>query len=319
MNDSQVNYAPWLISLSSELKHPFAKDSWKMVLFLRELESTLPIEHKWRLTDIEGFKAKIDRAKTSGSEVINQVYWEDMGNNFEAWAIMSIWRGIELLDSAILSLNSGRYVSAATLARSLLEISTVMITEANNFDKTISSLSQPKPNQVVASKGLEELVLRLIWGARQSDTPEYLKQKNILSYLQRLAKNPSASELTSIYDYLCEAAHPNAVGYSRFYAAKGNPSNDQIVVRMSSSQSISQSSAGNELLEQTLWAIGWSSICLRNSYHIFQESIKKIDQLFCIRKKPRLILMPNSKVGRNDPCPCHSGKKFKHCHGNKNA
>ena len=22
-----------------------------------------------------------------------------------------------------------------------------------------------------------------------------------------------------------------------------------------------------------------------------------------------------AKVGRNDPCPCGSGKKFKHCHG----
>jgi preprotein translocase subunit SecA len=21
------------------------------------------------------------------------------------------------------------------------------------------------------------------------------------------------------------------------------------------------------------------------------------------------------KIGRNDPCPCGSGKKFKHCHG----
>ena len=23
----------------------------------------------------------------------------------------------------------------------------------------------------------------------------------------------------------------------------------------------------------------------------------------------------NRKVGRNDPCPCGSGKKYKHCHG----
>ena len=23
------------------------------------------------------------------------------------------------------------------------------------------------------------------------------------------------------------------------------------------------------------------------------------------------------KVGRNDPCPCGSGKKYKHCHGIK--
>ncbi len=29
------------------------------------------------------------------------------------------------------------------------------------------------------------------------------------------------------------------------------------------------------------------------------------------RKKPRTV----NKVGRNDPCPCGSGKKYKHCHG----
>jgi preprotein translocase subunit SecA len=27
------------------------------------------------------------------------------------------------------------------------------------------------------------------------------------------------------------------------------------------------------------------------------------------------FVRPNQKVGRNDPCPCGSGKKFKHCHG----
>ena len=26
-----------------------------------------------------------------------------------------------------------------------------------------------------------------------------------------------------------------------------------------------------------------------------------------------------TKVGRNDPCPCGSGKKFKHCHGSAGA
>ena len=25
------------------------------------------------------------------------------------------------------------------------------------------------------------------------------------------------------------------------------------------------------------------------------------------------------KVGRNDPCPCGNGRKFKHCHGRKGA
>jgi preprotein translocase subunit SecA len=31
------------------------------------------------------------------------------------------------------------------------------------------------------------------------------------------------------------------------------------------------------------------------------------------KKRPATRAMP--KVGRNDPCPCGSGKKFKHCHG----
>ena len=25
--------------------------------------------------------------------------------------------------------------------------------------------------------------------------------------------------------------------------------------------------------------------------------------------------LTSKKVGRNDPCPCNSGKKYKHCHG----
>ena len=27
------------------------------------------------------------------------------------------------------------------------------------------------------------------------------------------------------------------------------------------------------------------------------------------------IVRDGAKVGRNDPCPCGSGKKYKHCHG----
>ena len=31
------------------------------------------------------------------------------------------------------------------------------------------------------------------------------------------------------------------------------------------------------------------------------------------QKKP--FVRPDRKIGRNDPCPCGSGKKYKHCHG----
>jgi preprotein translocase subunit SecA len=31
--------------------------------------------------------------------------------------------------------------------------------------------------------------------------------------------------------------------------------------------------------------------------------------------KKRPAMRATQKVGRNDPCPCGSGKKYKHCHG----
>jgi SEC-C motif-containing protein len=31
--------------------------------------------------------------------------------------------------------------------------------------------------------------------------------------------------------------------------------------------------------------------------------------------RPETVIRSGPKVGRNDPCPCGSGKKYKHCHG----
>ncbi|MBM3355878.1 MAG: hypothetical protein FJY47_08530, partial [Betaproteobacteria bacterium] len=31
--------------------------------------------------------------------------------------------------------------------------------------------------------------------------------------------------------------------------------------------------------------------------------------------KAQPAMRPSTKVGRNDPCPCGSGKKYKQCHG----
>lgn len=315
MKAKHIDYAPWLKDIARELQHPFARDSERMVDFLRELEDALPREYRWRMTDVEAFKAKMDGVCSLGSEAINRVYWEDVARNLEAWGIMSVWRGIEILNSGISSLNMGHYLPAAVLARALIEIASVMITEANNIHATVERIIQPKQDQVVMVEGLEEIILRLIWGTRQSDSPDYLTQKNILSYLKRLTKNPNASDLYEVYEYLCEAAHPNVVGYARFQASEGIRDGNDLIIRLACDLSVSESQAGNKLLEQTLWAFGWSAVCLRNSFHIVQKSIEDIDKRFNIRQKARIIVMPGAKIGRNEPCPCGSGKKFKHCHG----
>ncbi|MBP6978557.1 MAG: SEC-C domain-containing protein, partial [Lentimicrobiaceae bacterium] len=33
------------------------------------------------------------------------------------------------------------------------------------------------------------------------------------------------------------------------------------------------------------------------------------------QKQRPMPVKVEKKVGRNDPCPCGSGKKYKHCHG----
>ena len=45
---------------------------------------------------------------------------------------------------------------------------------------------------------------------------------------------------------------------------------------------------------------------------IFTEEKKKT--LYMEQKKSGTVVKPH-KVGRNDPCPCGSGKKYKHCCG----
>jgi preprotein translocase subunit SecA len=34
-----------------------------------------------------------------------------------------------------------------------------------------------------------------------------------------------------------------------------------------------------------------------------------------VLEKPQPFTRPGQKIGRNEPCPCGSGKKYKHCHG----
>jgi len=49
----------------------------------------------------------------------------------------------------------------------------------------------------------------------------------------------------------------------------------------------------------------------------FEDSVITGDQLAQLRalysRKPKQLVRKHAKIGRNDPCPCGSGKKFKNC------
>ena len=50
---------------------------------------------------------------------------------------------------------------------------------------------------------------------------------------------------------------------------------------------------------------------------VAQDAVKVFDDRFSgwEGEGPELKMQEKKKVGRNDPCPCGSGKKYKNCHG----
>jgi uncharacterized protein YecA (UPF0149 family) len=71
---------------------------------------------------------------------------------------------------------------------------------------------------------------------------------------------------------------------------------------------------GNETA-WTAWNMVSELVPLIRDYWAFESALN--DYLGPQPDNP--LLIPELKVGRNDPCPCGSGKKFKHCHGRAQA
>jgi len=46
-----------------------------------------------------------------------------------------------------------------------------------------------------------------------------------------------------------------------------------------------------------------------------EEAARRAAEGVSRRSKPQTFKRSEKKIGRNDPCPCGSGKKYKHCHG----
>jgi len=51
-------------------------------------------------------------------------------------------------------------------------------------------------------------------------------------------------------------------------------------------------------------------------YRFIQDTVSEMEWWACFKPtRPRLIVRDKKKVGRNEPCPCGSGKKYKKCCG----
>ncbi len=233
-----------------------------------ELDETLPPKYGWRYSDEDSIRKQL--AGLQSSNEINRVFWIDQVRNVEAYSVISMWRGSELLKPAIRSLNVGELITPAVLARSLLELSTAYLLNANTIDKLFNELIFP-PNAVVLSKEFEERVVKMIWGTRLGKPEPHLQQTNILTLIQKLAKNPKAAELLPHYEFLCEIAHPNVIGNNRFWSHVERINEDGSETRTLAR--VADGQHATDIRTNVLWSLAWSASSLRNSFTLIRNAI----------------------------------------------
>lgn len=262
-------YGDWLCKYCQGHEDPFVRDSESMIQYGLALDEKIPNEYGWKFSSEESLKRQLHE-KNKPQEV-NSIFWEDQARNIEAYALMTCWRGIELMKSCLSGLNGQEIIVPAISARSLIELSTVFILNANILYKTFSGLSFPE-NTIVISSEVEALVVKMIWGTRYGNPESHLNQTNIMTSLQKLSKSPGAEKLMPSYEFLCDIAHPSFIGNVNYWSHV-----DSVYPDGSERRVISRLPNRNfnaEIIDRVLWALAWSSLCVRNAFDIVTNSNK---------------------------------------------
>ena len=264
-------YADWITKYCDKNPHPFVKDSGEMIAYCFELDEQIPKEYKWRYSDEDSLKLQIKSAKSP--KEINKIFWSDQAHNVEAYSVMTFWRGVELLKSAIRSLNVNEIIPPAILSRSLLELATVFLINANNLEKNFREISFPA-NTVVTSHDIEKMIVKMIWGTRFDNPEEHLQQINIITYLKKLSKNEHVKELWPNYEYLCDIAHPSFIGNTRYWShvetVYENKSEDRVITKFSHHDN------NMKILDKVLWSLGWSAASIRNAFELNTDGLRQL-------------------------------------------
>jgi uncharacterized protein len=61
--------------------------------------------------------------------------------------------------------------------------------------------------------------------------------------------------------------------------------------------------------------VGEAAALLEESREMLVSAVQSLFDYWAERRRPETVRREAPKVGRNDPCPCGSGRKYKHCCG----
>jgi hypothetical protein len=220
---------------------------------------------------------------------MNHAFLSHLCRVIEAFEIVSVWRAWELMDPCTTSLNNHQYVAAATLARSLLELTVNYGIAVNTLRASFENFPwQHLRTRVLGldcvdergkKVGLESYIERLMSGTRLTEVVKVnpdMEQKNILSIIDKtdkaLSRQGAGYLLRPHYDLLCELAHPNTIGYQRFLTSI-NAMENGWTARVMEAKATSE--FATQIACECLWAISFSAGSMNGFFGEFQK-LKKV-------------------------------------------
>ncbi len=270
----------WVVEMANQSERLSIRNSADMIKQGLSLLEVIPDEHSWHfISDVtmENILSNSRQTKSSAHE-LNRVYWGDVISNWQAYSLTTYWRGVELIQPAIRTLNLKELIAAAVLARALLELSANFLNNSRVLKKFIEDIPDLKTNNV-ASQKFEYFINKALWGTKSIDKHNPLFQVSAVDAIRTLSDFPQAEELLPTYKYLCEVAHPNFAGNARFWShiedINEDGSENRVISRFSNTES------AKELIENTLWALAWGSVAMENSFKMSFSAldvlVKKLD------------------------------------------
>jgi hypothetical protein len=183
------------------------------------LLSNFPEPYTWKYDSDIVLETKMIKALDALK--INQIFWTDLHDSIGAAEQIFYRRSYTLLNSALNLTEADDFLSAAILSRSLLELAIWHVYHSSIFELTISDANYDPNRNLVDAVGMQELILKLIWGTNKKEAQEAVKQHKVIKVCEKVAKSlryhsENEMKLELIYDNLCEYVHPNVEGNNLF-------------------------------------------------------------------------------------------------------
>ena len=120
------------------------------------------------------------KAMAASYQEVNSIFWKNQAHNVEAYALMTCWRGVELIKSCLSGINGRKVIAPAISARSLLEpIGYIPPAEAEaNYWQLLTNnekqAAQLKPASLHKTRGGLSSALELIFSKGNSNGTTFL-------------------------------------------------------------------------------------------------------------------------------------------------